>query len=171
MIWQDYNGQIFHVFKGSKCLKNVRLVEEADVDSHIIPKSLADSWAFYTVWQHGVHTFTKKRTFPWYMVFPDINREKTKNFVVPDAECGAMYCWTGKEGNFKTPDMFFSACVSRKSNGWISLLRYPHLIFISGNTSAGRNHCRYLLCLSSWEGRFHWRHFVFPVDLNTPRDQ
>lgn len=65
----------------SSDLKNVRLVEEADADTHIISRSLVDSWAPCTIWQCVVHSFTKKRTFPWNMVFPDRRGEKANQSV------------------------------------------------------------------------------------------
>lgn len=54
----------------SSDLKNVRLVKEVDADSHIISRSLVDSRASCTMWQHVVCSFIKKRTFPWNIVFP-----------------------------------------------------------------------------------------------------
>lgn len=52
-------------------LKNLRLVEEADVDSHILPRSLLDSWAFCTIC-----TYIYIEKIPWNMVLLDRKGEK-----------------------------------------------------------------------------------------------
>lgn len=149
----------------------------------LLSRSLVDSWASCTIWQCVVRSFTKKRTFPWNMVFPDRRGEKANQSVHQWRQefcCSwcRMCCHIPLNRKIRKIQNSWSVPFPlvwlEKSSGWISLLKDPHLLCRFDKEIyllEKKNHCRYLLCLILWEARLWWMDFVFPVHLKTPRNQ
>lgn len=116
----------------SSDLKNVRLVEETDADSHIVSRSLVESWASCTIWQRVVYILTKKSTFPWNNIFHDRKREKANQSAHqwPQEFCCSwfrMCCHAllnrRRRKNQNSLNVPFPPVWVEKSSCWISLLK------------------------------------------------
>lgn len=103
----------------------------------LLSRSLVDSWASCTIWQCVVRSFTKKRTFPWNMVFPDRRGEKANQSVHQWRQefcCSwcRMCCHIPLNRKIRkiqnSWNVPFPLVWLEKSSGWISLLKDPHLL-------------------------------------------